>query len=312
MCTLLGHSRRDRFSRCGIKFVIDGIIVRCFNCHFKTGYRVGLPLGRKMRSFLEQLGVPPREVKLLGLWAEQVRHQGGHDFSLPKDYSALPQFYDMALPPDARSLEEWADLDCNDPDYITAVGYLLSRGETAATATTYYWTPDEKLRQHLIIPCYQQHRIVGWVARATSNNIEPRYHRQTPSNLLFNVDLLHVPHRSYVFVVEGVFDALCIEGVAALGGTLNAQQIAWIDQSQKQKVVVPDRDRAGMDLVEVAIEQGWWVAIPCYGKHQWWDLDIKDPAAAVERYGKLYTIQSIIATMTKDAGQIRQRSSYSN
>jgi hypothetical protein len=310
MCVLLGHSRPDRFFRFGIKFGIDEVRVYCFNCRFATGYRLGLPLRMRMRSLLEQLGVSERDVKLLAHWAARISHEVAIDPALQKDLQVLPQFDDIDMPQDAKSLQEWADLDCNDPDYIAAVEYLLSRGETAATATTYFWTPCEKLRHRLIIPCYQNHRIIGWIGRAVSSEIEPRYHRQSPSNFLFNVDLLRAPHRPYVFVVEGVFDALCIEGVSALGGTLTDQQIAWINQSEKQIVVVPDRDRAGLDLIEIAIAQGWWVATPCYGAHQWWDNDIKDAAAAVERYGKLVTLQSIIATKTQDPGKIRQRTSY--
>lgn len=306
MCTLLGHPRADRLKRCGVMLNPD-VVVFCFNCKFKTGYRVGWPLHDKTRRFLEQLGIPDREVKILGLWAEQMRRKVTDSPVLQQQLQILPQFDATNLPDDAQPLQQW---DCNDRDYLDTVNYLLSRGDTAATATTYYWSPQPLLRRRLIIPCYQHHRVVGWLARSIDPHVKQRYYRQAPSQLLFNIDLLQAPQRAYVFIVEGAFDALCIEGVAALGGTLNAQQVAWIKQSDKQIVVVPDRDKAGMGLVNLAIEHGWAVAFPCYGRHQWWDHDVKDAAAAVQRYGQLFTLQSIIATMTSDPRHIRLRSRY--
>ena len=314
VCTLRGQPRPDRRFRCGIRDDGDIIKIHCFNCHLKTGYHLGSILGYNVRTFLEQLGVPSRDVKYLGLWAEQKRLELAHDPRIQEQFQAttLPQFNATLLPPETQSIETWADLGCNDPDYLDTIAYLLSRGETAATATTYYWTPETEhdLHRRLIIPCYQHGRVVGWTARSITEDIQPRYHKQTPSNLLFNIDLLNAANRYYIFIVEGVFDALVIDGVGALGGSLNEQQIGWINQTDRQPIVVPDRDRAGSYLIDIAITQGWPVATPHYGKHQWWDADVKDAADAVLRYGKLYTLQSIVATLTYDAGQIRQRTSY--
>lgn len=309
MCVLLGHARPDKFHRCGL-MLRDEVVVFCFNCKFKSGYRLGLPLPHKMRQFLERLGVGSREVKLLGLWAEQMCRKVADNPLLQQQWHALPQFDEHTLPPDAKTLQAWADLDCSEPDYIDTLNYLLSRGETAATATTYYWSPEPEVRRRVIIPCYQQKKLVGWIARSIDPDVKQRYYRQAPSQLLYNIDLLQHPHRPYAFIVEGVFDALCIDGIGALGGTLNEQQIAWINQSNKQAIVVPDRDKAGLGLVDIALDQGWYVAFPCYGRHQWWDADVKDAAAAVQRHGKLVTLQSIITTMTSNPTKIKQRSRY--
>ena len=313
MCTLRAHARADRRFRCGVRNDGESIAVWCFNCHFKTGYRLGGILGVNMKMFLEQLGVASRDVKHLGYWAEQMRIRLANDPRLQQQMqvSVRQEFATIELPPATLSLQAWADLGCDDPDYLDTIEYLLSRGDTAATATTYYWTPetDHNLHRRLIIPCYQRNRLVGWTARII-DNMEPRYHKQTPSNLLFNIDLLTAAHRRYLFIVEGVFDALVIDGVGALGGSLNEQQIGWLNQSDKQPIIVPDRDKSGSGLIDVAITQGWPVATPHYGKHQWWDADVKDAAEAVLRYGKLYTLQSIVATLAHDAGQIRQRTSY--
>lgn len=314
LCIFRGHSRPDRKHRCGIKYVGETIGINCFNCHFKSRYRLGELLGSDMRFFLEQMGVPKRDVKMLNFWAEQIRTQLANDPSMQHQLNviATPEFPTIDLPSQAHSLQTWASVACDEADYHEAVSYLRARGSEIAGATTYFWTPitTHDLHRRIIIPCYCEQRLVGWTARATSDDIAPRYIKETPSHLLFNIDLLRAPKRAYILLVEGVFDALAIDGIAALGGSLNEQQIAWINQSEKQVIVVPDRDRAGSHLIDIAIQQNWPVATPHYGKHQWWDADIKDAAAAVQRYGKLFTLRSIITTCVHDAGQIRQRTSY--
>ena len=54
---------------------------------------------------------------------------------------------------------------------------------------------------------------------------------------------------------------------------------------------VPDRDQPGEKLINQAIEFGWGVAFP-----EWHDK-ITDTADAVCKYGRLYTIQSIIKSV---------------
>ena len=312
ICTRRGESADKKF-RCGIKSDM-GIAVTCFNCNFRSRFLVGERLSFNMREFLRSLGVAEREIKRLAFWADQVRVSVARDPEMQArlNVQISPEFPSAEFPAGTRSLQEWADDGCTDPNYLGAVEYLLSRGDVITRASTYYWTPqtEHHLNRRLIIPCHHERRLVGWVGRSTATDITPRYHKHTPSNLLFNAQQLHRSQHKYVFIVEGVFDALAIDGVAGLGATLNDHQIAWIKRSDKQPVVIPDRDAAGSRLVDIAIREKWSVATPHYGRYQWWEPDIKDVDEAVARYGKLYTVQSVIATITDHPIQIRQRTSY--
>lgn len=304
VCVRRGTSQDHKF-RCGIRFS-DSIGVNCFNCFFKGRFRVGDRLSNPMRDFLVELGIPPRDVQKLAMWADMVRSmmQSRPDLHVERTLY-IPKFYETDLPPKARSLQDWAT-DCHDdPDFLATVDYLLSRGTTAANATTYYWSPS--MKQRLIIPCYHNDMLVGWTARGINDEVDPRYLKELPSNYLFNTKFLTIPERKYVFIVEGVFDALVIEGIAALGGSLNEAQISWINHSNKQPVVIPDRDKSGRHLIEIAIRQGWPVATPCYPGNRWWDEDIKDCADATKRYDKLYVVQSIVANLTYNKTQIYER-----
>ena len=84
------------------------------------------------------------------------------------------------------------------------------------------------------------------------------------------------------------FDAISISGVSILGSEVNDIQRELIEGLNRQIIVVPDRDRPGEKLINQAIEFGWSVAFPE------WEEGVKDVSDAVDKYGKLYTLWSII------------------
>ena len=91
----------------------------------------------------------------LALYTEQLRRMVIDDPQLQRDLDITvgPSFTSIALPSGAKTLDEWYACGCADPDLQETVAYLLSRGEVAACATNYYWTPRRILCRHLIIPC---------------------------------------------------------------------------------------------------------------------------------------------------------------
>ena len=96
--------------------------------------------------------------------------------------------------------------------------------------------------------------------------------------------------RKFVIVTEGPFDAITISGVSILGSEINDIQRDLIDGLNRQVIVVPDRDAPGEKLINQALEFGWNVAFPEWGE------DVDDVADAVLKYGRLFTIQSILKT----------------
>jgi DNA primase len=92
----------------------------------------------------------------------------------------------------------------------------------------------------------------------------------------------------YVIVTEGVFDALSIGGLAVLHAEINDAQARLIRSLDREIIVVPDRDAAGMRLVDRAVELGWSVSMPD------WPADVKDVNDAVIRWGKLATLITIL------------------
>jgi DNA primase len=102
-------------------------------------------------------------------------------------------------------------------------------------------------------------------------------------------------------VVEGPFDAMAVDGVAILGNECHEIQADIIDSLGREVIVVPDADRAGAKLVDTAIEYGWTVSFPV------WQETHKDVASAVEAFGKLFVIKTILEARQSNKLKIELR-----
>jgi DNA primase len=144
-----------------------------------------------------------------------------------------------------------------------------------------HWT-----RPHVIIPFTYDNKIVGYACRFIDNK-QPKFINDTQPGYVFGTDLQHSSWQ-HVLVMEGVFDAICIGGVAVLHNDINDAQARLIRNLGKEITVVPDHDSAGMALVDRAIELGWAVSIPD------WPAGIKDVNDAVVAFGRLATLLTIM------------------
>jgi DNA primase len=88
--------------------------------------------------------------------------------------------------------------------------------------------------------------------------------------------------------MEGIFDALSIGGLAVMHNDISDAQARLIRSLGKEVTVVPDQDKAGLELIDRAVDLGWAVSIPN------WEPGIKDVNDAVIKYGKLGTLLTIL------------------
>ena len=65
---------------------------------------------------------------------------------------------------------------------------------------------------------------------------------------------------------------------------------------------MPDRDKAGMAMVNAALKYGWGVTFPE------WEDGIKDTADAVAKYGQLFTMRSILDSVQTNSLKIQLHS----
>ena len=87
--------------------------------------------------------------------------------------------------------------------------------------------------------------------------------------------------------MEGIFDALSIGGLAVMHNTISDAQARLIRSLDREITVIPDQDRAGLELIDRAVELGWAVSIPN------WE-GCKDVNDAVKKYGRLGTLLTIM------------------
>lgn len=304
MCHLVGNHKPDTKMRCGLMITPNSIQVTCFNCGIKPGFTLGWTFSANFKDFLAAIGVDDMQIKRMNHTAYTLKEfYAAAGVQLENAPTFTPSFPSVDLPMGAKSFNALADENCADPDFLDTVQYAFERGEDLFNSTTFFWSPDRKynFNRRLIIPFYHEGKIVGYTGRIIDKNTSHRrYQTHTPSNYLFNNHVLKYKDRSFICVQEGPTDALAIDGVATLGAKLNDQQAQWLKSYGKQIIVVPDRDESGDRLIDVALHHKWLVAFP----KDYWDNDVKDTAEAVKRYGRLYTLTSILKTATDKVAKI--------
>lgn len=217
----------------------------------------------------------------------------------------LPTFNTVPLPDSARKLQDWADYCALEPggidkNLIKIFEYMKER-DLYLDDTDYYWTPELAYRDRLIIPFYYEKRIVGWTARTIQQDKKPKYLTEVQPGFVYGLDEQR-DSKVFAIVCEGQVDAIHIEGCALGGSEISDQQAILLNRLHRDIIVVPDRDKAGKKLVERAIELEWSVSMPD------WEDGINDIGDAVQKYGRLYTLHSIVSASEQSPLKIRLRS----
>jgi len=283
----------DKKKRGGIMASADGTIsFHCFNCGFKANYIIGRKLNQKMRTFMSYIGIAEDTIRKMAI--EAMREEEGDSKYEKKKFVT---FNKRSLPKDAHKLDVWLEKyvgeDLTEPQRNKIDGllkYLESRG-IGPDWYDFMYSSDKgwDVFKRLLIPFYWRGDIVGFTGRMFEQSGKVKYYTDVQPGYVFNMDAQDWT-RKFVLVTEGPFDAITISGVSILGSEINDIQRELINNLNRQVIVVPDRDAPGEKLINQAIEFGWSVAFPE------WDKTVGDVADAVLKYGRLFTIQSILKT----------------
>ena len=311
MCSQRGHNP-DKRGRGGIRFEDDHFQYNCFNCGYKTGWSEGNRISKKLQDLLQTFGTDPADIQRLNL--ELLREQDSKDISKQfikeqKETKISIDWQPMELPPKSFQIGNYPIDNLNKKELeklALACAYVMKRG--LDFSTHWHWSPFMHFANRVILPFYYKGVIVGYTARWVSDKRPesmPKYFNQMPKNFVYNLDAQQ--EHDTVIVTEGQFDALHVGGVALAGNTPNTTQCSIIEALGKNIILLPDFDKAGIDTVNTAIKRGWAVSFPP------WENDIKDASDAVERYGRLFTVRSILESVQTSRTKIRILSkSYCN
>ncbi len=292
-CQYRGHTP-DRRGRGGIKFTdADNWSYHCFNCGFKCGFTLGKSITRNTRQLLSYLGLDKEQIDRYSF--ESLQHKDLLDFAKVKKEKKKIKFKEMPLP-------EAELIDVTNKNHEIFIQYLNNR-KVSIKDYPFMCTPDEEGRQanRIIIPFTYENKIVGHTSRYLDDR-KPKFISEQQSGYLFGVDI-QKPEWQICIVVEGIFDALSINGCALTTNAISDEQAEILKSLNKKIIVVPDQDKSGMDVINRALDLGFYVSMPE------WDIGIKDVNDAVIKYGKLPTLLSILqsATNSKIKTEIKRK-----
>lgn len=284
-CCEHNGENRDKRQRGGLKPAPDGSwSYHCFNCGYTCSFVLGRNLSFKARKFLQWLNVPGEEIERINL--ESLKHKS--IAGLLTDRQQVSNVL-QGIEFEPRELPALSELiTAEHPEHVS---YLRNRLAPA----DYPFMKNDSTRPGIIIPFTYNHEIVGSSIRFFDDR-NPRYINDIQPGYVFGTDLQRDSWQ-YAIVVEGVFDALAINGLAVLHAEINDAQVRLIRSLGKEIIVVPDQDEAGMKLVDRAIELGWSVSMPK------WPNGCKDVNDAVIQLGQLGALLTIIAS--KETSRIK-------
>jgi hypothetical protein len=277
-CCVHNGESPDRRQRGGLLSSPDGWSYHCFNCNFTASFILGRNLSVKARKLLTWLNVPQEEIVRVNL--ESLRHR-----------SIAGLIDDRQRTAAAIQGIRFEERDIGGVEFVTARHtevwkYLRQRlapldyPYMIRSSDGVHWT-----RPHVMIPFTYDNVIVGSTTRFIDGK-QPVWINDFQPGYVFGTDLQRSDWQ-HVIVTEGIFDALSISGLALMHNTVSDAQARLIRNLGKEITVVPDQDKAGMELVDRAIELGWAVSMPAWS-------DCKDVNDAVIKYGRLATLLTIM------------------
>jgi hypothetical protein len=284
-CTHQGENP-DRRQRGGMKPAPDGSwSYHCFNCGYTCSFVLGRNLTFKARKLLQWLNVPGEEIERINL--ESLKHKSIAGLLTDRQQIVEKlsniEFEDRDLPADTQPLND------------ASREYLQNRNISLDYPFLYKKMP----RPGIVIPFTHDNQVVGHTTRFLDSRT-PKYIQDIQHGYVFGTDLQRDGWQ-WAIVVEGVFDALAINGLAVLHAEINDAQVRLIRSLGRGIIVVPDQDEAGMKLVDRAIELGWAVSIPE------WPEGCKDINDAIIRLGKLGTLLTILENKETSKIKIEMR-----
>jgi len=294
-CCIHNGNTADTRGRGGLISEGDTVSYHCFNCGYKASWQPGRPVSHKLRKLLQWLNCSDDTITKLTF--DVMRINEGVEVQERK--VNLPTFNTVPLPDDAVRLADyqWAEPGTIPEHMVNVFQYMLER-DLRIDDIDYHWSPSLGYRDRLIIPFYYEGRIVGWTGRSILADKKPKYLTEVQPGYVFNLDEQRY-NKAFAIVCEGQIDALHIEGCALGGSEISEQQELLLKTLNKDIIVVPDRDKAGSKLVERAIDIGWSVSMPN------WDSNVNDIGDAVAKYGRLYTLYSIVSAAESSPLKIR-------
>ncbi len=289
-CNHRGH-KHDRRGRGGVKKDDNNWAYACFNCGFKCGFSLGKSLTTNTKLLLSWCGIDEQVIQKYSL--ESLQHKDLLSYVQVKKSKKKVKFKEHQLP-------EGELLDVSNPMHKIYVDYLNKRMINPIDYP-FMITPDipGRMGKRIIIPYTYNNKIVGHTSRFLDDKV-PKYINEQQPGYVFGIDF-QKPDWQVCILVEGIFDALSLNACALTHNTINEDQVYLLSNLNRKIIFVPDQDKTGLETCDRALELGYEVSIP------YWGPGIKDVNDAVVKYGKLFTLLSILQNATSNKIKIEMQ-----
>ncbi len=153
--------------------------------------------------------------------------------------------------------------------------------------------------RRVIIPYWRDGKLIYWQARTIDPGIKPRYKNPSCAKdaIIFGYDQLHSYEAAPLFVTEGVFDAIPLNGIAIMSAALNAARIEILKRTKRRLIFVIDRDQSGGELGKAVLANGWELTFV--------DIRAKDINDSIIKFGLPYTAYSLIKNATTKGNMLQ-------
>lgn len=280
--------------RAGFKFDMGSIGYNCWNCSTTGKYEeFGGRISKNFRRILNAYGIEDSEISAVVNTTFFVKKEKEDTkitlAKLTKINTATPT---VKLPPKSLSLGHPEFLDYQQK----LVTYLMER-KIDLDRYKFFFSLEPRFLNRIIIPFYRDGKLIYWQARHIDNSEKKRYDNAPIGRdaVMYNFDQLNSYSHAPLFVVEGVFDAMMVNGVAILGSKLNEAKIELLSKTARRLVFVIDKDSNGKHLAEDVLTRGWEIAFSPDGS--------EDLNQSVRKFGLLYTIYELKKSVTNNSDQ---------
>lgn len=273
----------DYQERGGFKFDGDTTGYSCFNCGTRFKYEEGTgKISRKAREVLEAFGITRTHLNEItsALFRPDKEPTEINLEQLTKVKLFTPE---VPLPDKCfRLLSEG-----NEEAQIPIVEYLLNRS-IDPEKTDFFYSTDKKLGNRVIIPYWRDGKLIYWQARSILDGVKPRYLNCEVSKeaIIYGYDKLHSYESAPLFVTEGVFNAIIVDGISIMSADLNAAKLEVLKRTKRRLIFVRDRDARGDKLSQTVLENGWEITTV--------DPRVNDINDSVTAFGLPFTAFSLI------------------
>jgi hypothetical protein len=287
-CCIFRGESADKRSRLGLKIDGDSFGLNCFNCGLKIKWKPGSKLYPDLKTYLLSSGLSEdqlQEINFKLYQEESLITTDTGQVSISSLQTIYNQWPEVPLPDNTFTIPELIEVGCNDADFISVLDYINKR--KLYNLESLYWSFDKQYRGRIIIPFYYDQKLVGFTGRAVNNSIKiKKYLDNRPLDFVYNLNSQKKSQRKFVILTEGIIDAMHVDGITTFGNKLSDMQAKMINSLGKEIVLVPDYDKAGEDLIDIALKHSWKVSLP-----QW---KFKDVSESVESRGKIITLRNIL------------------